>query len=123
MGSKMMLPALRSQMNCSAAMPAVRKDRVEPRVNARQRDDRQFVGEIRRMQAGAGVAGNRPVVRVNNGFKQAHHKSKFEFLGDDGQKLAFLVGQIVVAGQRILQRVINLTAHGRVGKQLAISET
>jgi len=29
------------------------KQRIEPRVNARQRDDRQFVREIRRMQTGA----------------------------------------------------------------------
>jgi len=28
--------------------------------------------KIRRMQPGARVTGHRPVVRVNNGFKEAH---------------------------------------------------
>ena len=50
----------------------IREKRVQPRVNARQRDDRQLVREIRRMQAGFLVTGHRPVVRINNGFKEAH---------------------------------------------------
>ena len=50
----------------------IREKRVQPRVNARQRDDRQFVLEIRRMQAGFRVTGHRPVVRINDGFKKAH---------------------------------------------------
>ena len=48
------------------------KKRVQSRVNARQRDDRQLVREIRRMQTRRIVTGNRAMVRVNDGFKQAH---------------------------------------------------
>ncbi len=50
----------------------VREKRIQARVNARQRDDRQRVRELRRMQSGAGVTGHRPVVRINDGFKEAH---------------------------------------------------
>ena len=50
---------------------------IQARVNARQRDDRQFVREIRRMQSGARVTGHRPVVRVNDGFEEAHINSRF----------------------------------------------
>ena len=50
----------------------VREQRVQARINARQRDDRQVVGEVRRTQARAGVTGHRPVVRVNDGFEEAH---------------------------------------------------
>ncbi len=72
-GPVMMLPALRSQMNSSAGnASAFGKKRVQARVNARQRDDRQRVREIRRMQTGTRVTGHRPVIRVNDGFKKAH---------------------------------------------------
>ena len=72
-GPVMMLPALRSQMNSSAgSASAFGKKGVQARVNARQRDDRQRVRELRRMQPGAGVTGHRPVVRVNDGFEEAH---------------------------------------------------
>ncbi len=37
----------------------------------------QFVREIRRMQTGFLVTGHRPVVRVNDGFKQAHDSIAF----------------------------------------------
>ena len=50
----------------------VRKKRVQPRINARERDDRQFVRKIRRMQTGFLVTGHRPVVRINDGFEEAH---------------------------------------------------
>jgi hypothetical protein len=69
MGPKMMLPALRSQMNCSAGKASAFGKNIQPRVNARQRNDRQFFREIRRMQAGFRVTGHRPVIRVNNGFE------------------------------------------------------
>jgi hypothetical protein len=51
----------------------VREIGVQPRVNAREGDHRQFVREIRRMQTGFLVAGRRPVVRVNDGFKKSHN--------------------------------------------------
>jgi hypothetical protein len=50
----------------------VREKRVQARVNACQRDDRQFVREIRRVQARRIVTGNRAVIRVNDGFKKFH---------------------------------------------------
>ena len=66
----MMLPAMRSQIELFRRQgQGIREKRVQPRVNARERDDRQFVREIRRMQAGRRVAGHRPVVRINDGFK------------------------------------------------------
>ena len=55
----------------------VRKERIQPRVNARQRNDRQFVRKIRRMQAGFRIPGHRPVVRVNDGFEEAHKFSYY----------------------------------------------
>lgn len=56
----------------------IREIGVEPRVNARERDDWQFVREVRRMQSSRRVTGHRPVVRVNNGFKQAH-RNQFNY--------------------------------------------
>ena len=32
----------------------------------------QRVRKLRRMQSGAGVTGHRPVIRVNDGFEEAH---------------------------------------------------
>ena len=51
------------------------EQRIQPHVNARQRDDRQFVGEICRVQTGIRVARHRAVVRFNDGFKEAHNDS------------------------------------------------
>jgi hypothetical protein len=48
-GLVMMLPALRNQMNCSPGKPSTFGKSAFKRVNARQRDDWQFVREIRRM--------------------------------------------------------------------------
>ena len=72
-GPVMMLPALRSQMNCSLGNASTfGEKRVQARVNARQRDDRQRVRKVRRMQARCGVARQRAVIRINDGFKKAH---------------------------------------------------
>ena len=50
----------------------VRENRIQPRINARERNDRQLSLEIRRMQTGRRVTLHRPVVRINDGFEEVH---------------------------------------------------
>jgi hypothetical protein len=48
------------------------KKGVQARIDAGQRDHRQGIGKIPRMQAGGRIAGDSPVVGVQDGFKKTH---------------------------------------------------
>src|SRR5438552_11795771 len=50
----------------------VRKKGIESRIDARQRDDRQFSFEFRRMQPSARIALYRPVIGGYDGFNEEH---------------------------------------------------
>jgi hypothetical protein len=50
----------------------VREQGVQPRVHACQRDHRQFILKIRDVDTGGGITRDRPVIGIDNGFKQAH---------------------------------------------------
>jgi len=48
------------------------EEAVQARVNAGQRDDGQFVGEIGDADAGAVVTGNRAMIGIENGIEESH---------------------------------------------------
>jgi len=50
----------------------LRHERIQTRIDARQCDDRERIGKLRRVQSGAVITGERAVIRINDGFKQAH---------------------------------------------------
>ena len=84
-GPEMMLPALRSQMNCSAGSASAFGKKALSRgsmhVSAMTGNASANPPDADRRSR----PGHRPVVRVNDGFKEAHMKSEFELLGNDKQ--------------------------------------
>ncbi len=72
-GLVMMLPALRSQMNSSAGSASAFGKKAFRRGSMHvSATTGNSSAKLRRMQSGAGITGDRAVIRVNDGFKEAH---------------------------------------------------